>query len=75
MIRLQLRLFLLLALFVAPCALAQEFWSIGPATPNCGAAGTYNLEQPRMATELADRKLDKILASGAEVLIAGNAGR
>jgi glycolate oxidase iron-sulfur subunit len=40
----------------------------------CGAAGTYNLEQPRMAAELADRKLGNIVAAGADVLIAGNAG-
>ncbi len=40
----------------------------------CGAAGTYNLEQTQMANELADRKLGNIVASGAEVLISGNAG-
>ncbi len=40
----------------------------------CGAAGTYNLEHPEMATELANRKLDHIAAAKAEVLIVGNAG-
>lgn len=40
----------------------------------CGAAGTYNLEHPQMASELANRKLDHIAAANAEVLIAGNAG-
>jgi glycolate oxidase iron-sulfur subunit len=40
----------------------------------CGAAGTYNLTQPRMAAELADRKLRHIAATGAESCVAGNAG-
>jgi glycolate oxidase iron-sulfur subunit len=40
----------------------------------CGAAGTYNLQQPAMATALAERKLKNILATEAEVCITGNAG-
>lgn len=40
----------------------------------CGAAGTYNLTHPQMAAELADRKLDNIAASGAEVCVSGNPG-
>jgi len=40
----------------------------------CGAAGTYNLEHPKMADDLASRKLDHLAATKAEVLIAGNAG-
>jgi glycolate oxidase iron-sulfur subunit len=40
----------------------------------CGAAGTYNLTQPRMATELARRKLVNIAATGAKVCITGNVG-
>jgi glycolate oxidase iron-sulfur subunit len=40
----------------------------------CGAAGTYNLEHPQMADDLANRKLDHLAAAKAEVLIAGNAG-
>lgn len=40
----------------------------------CGAAGTFNLEQPAMATDLARRKLENILAAKPDVLIAGNAG-
>ena len=40
----------------------------------CGAAGTYNLTQPIMATRLADRKLDRFLTTGAEVLVSGNVG-
>jgi glycolate oxidase iron-sulfur subunit len=40
----------------------------------CGAAGTYNLTHPRMAADLADRKLDTIAATGAEICVSGNAG-
>jgi glycolate oxidase iron-sulfur subunit len=40
----------------------------------CGAAGTYNLAHPKMAAELADRKLDNIAATGAAVCVSGNAG-
>jgi glycolate oxidase iron-sulfur subunit len=40
----------------------------------CGAAGTYNLTHPKMAGELADRKLSNIAASGAPICVAGNAG-
>jgi glycolate oxidase iron-sulfur subunit len=40
----------------------------------CGAAGTYNLTQPRMASDLADRKLRNIAATGATTVAAGNVG-
>lgn len=40
----------------------------------CGAAGTYNLTQPEMATQLAERKLGNIAATGAAVCVTGNAG-
>jgi glycolate oxidase iron-sulfur subunit len=40
----------------------------------CGAAGTYNLTQPEMASRLGRRKMDRILASGAQVVAAGNIG-
>ena len=40
----------------------------------CGAAGTYNLTQPEMATDLADRKLKYIQATGAPVCATGNVG-
>jgi glycolate oxidase iron-sulfur subunit len=40
----------------------------------CGAAGTYNLTQPEMATELANRKLKYIQATGAAVCATGNVG-
>ena len=40
----------------------------------CGAAGSYNLTQPDMATKLGDRKADNILATGAVAVFTGNVG-
>ena len=40
----------------------------------CGAAGTYNLEHPEMATDLAERKLRNIESTGAPTCVTGNAG-
>jgi glycolate oxidase iron-sulfur subunit len=40
----------------------------------CGAAGTYNLTQPEMATELAERKLRNITSTGVGTCVAGNVG-
>lgn len=40
----------------------------------CGAAGTYNLTQPKMATELARRKLANIALTHAPICVTGNVG-
>jgi glycolate oxidase iron-sulfur subunit len=40
----------------------------------CGSAGTYNLTEPAMSRRLLDRKLDRIAASGADVVVAANPG-
>jgi glycolate oxidase iron-sulfur subunit len=40
----------------------------------CGSAGTYNLNQPEMADRLLRRKLDNVLATGARIVLASNAG-
>jgi len=40
----------------------------------CGSAGTYNLTEPTMAARLLARKLERIVASGATVVAAGNPG-
>lgn len=40
----------------------------------CGAAGTYNLTQPEMSTQLAQRKLNNIDSTGASLCITGNVG-
>lgn len=40
----------------------------------CGSAGTYNLNQPQMADRLSRRKLENILSTGAQIVLASNAG-
>jgi glycolate oxidase iron-sulfur subunit len=40
----------------------------------CGAAGTYNLTQPEMATQLAERKLKSIDQTKAQICATGNVG-
>jgi len=40
----------------------------------CGAAGTYNLTQPELSRELAERKLARIAETGASIVATGNAG-
>jgi len=40
----------------------------------CGAAGTYNLTEPEMATRLAQRKLKWVDSTGCGLLITGNVG-
>jgi glycolate oxidase iron-sulfur subunit len=40
----------------------------------CGSAGSYNLTEPAMARRLRERKVDHILATGAECVVAANPG-
>jgi glycolate oxidase iron-sulfur subunit len=40
----------------------------------CGSAGVYNILQPRLATQLRDRKVGNIARTGAAVVAAGNIG-
>ena len=40
----------------------------------CGSAGVYNLLQPDMATQLLQRKLERIRETGADFVAAGNIG-
>lgn len=40
----------------------------------CGAAGSYNLTQPEMATRLGDRKAERIKETGAQAVLMGNVG-
>jgi glycolate dehydrogenase iron-sulfur subunit len=40
----------------------------------CGAAGSYNLTQPEMATRLGDRKAAHIKETGAQAVLMGNVG-
>jgi len=40
----------------------------------CGSAGIYNLTEPEMATRLLHRKVNHILATGAEAVVTANPG-
>ncbi len=40
----------------------------------CGSAGLYNVEHPDVANELGERKAQAVLATGADVVAAGNIG-
>jgi glycolate oxidase iron-sulfur subunit len=40
----------------------------------CGSAGSYNLTEPKMARELARRKADHILNTGADYVVLANPG-
>jgi glycolate oxidase iron-sulfur subunit len=40
----------------------------------CGAAGTYSLTEPEMADRLGARKAERIIATGATAVLAGNVG-
>lgn len=40
----------------------------------CGSAGTYNLNQPKIAAELGEQKASHIVDSGCEIVTAGNIG-
>ena len=40
----------------------------------CGSAGTYSVLQPELATQLRDRKLANLLATGPEVIVSANIG-
>jgi len=40
----------------------------------CGAAGTYNLTHPKMASDLAERKLKHIESTKTSIVVTGNVG-
>jgi glycolate oxidase iron-sulfur subunit len=40
----------------------------------CGSAGIYNLTHPSMSKDLLDRKMDDVIATGAEVVVSANPG-
>jgi glycolate oxidase iron-sulfur subunit len=40
----------------------------------CGSAGIYNLLEPDMADRLLERKIERIVETGARVVLAGNPG-
>jgi glycolate oxidase iron-sulfur subunit len=40
----------------------------------CGSAGVYNLLQSETANQLGDRKVENLLATGAEAVLSANPG-
>ena len=40
----------------------------------CGSAGSYNIEQPEIASQLGQRKAEAILRTGAQAVVTGNIG-
>ena len=40
----------------------------------CGSAGSYNMDQPAIASSLGTQKARNILATGAEIVVTGNIG-
>jgi glycolate oxidase iron-sulfur subunit len=40
----------------------------------CGSAGVYNLLEPALADRLRERKIDRIVETGARVVVTGNPG-
>jgi len=40
----------------------------------CGSAGTYNIDQPKIAASLGEQKARAVIASGAGILASGNIG-
>ncbi len=40
----------------------------------CGSAGTYNILQPEIAASLRERKLQRLMATGADIIASGNIG-
>jgi len=40
----------------------------------CGSAGSYNMDQPEIASSLGEQKAKAVIASGADVVVSGNIG-
>ena len=55
---------------------AAGFTVLEPADPHlcCGSAGTYNIMQPKISTELKNRKVATLEALTPDVISAGNIG-
>ncbi|MDP9845711.1 (Fe-S)-binding protein [Streptosporangium lutulentum] len=51
-----------------------ELKEISESAICCGSAGTYNLFQPEAARDLGDRKAERVLATGADLLVSANPG-
>jgi glycolate oxidase iron-sulfur subunit len=63
----------------APRSLLAAIPGVSVVTPAewelcCGSAGTYNIERPEIAGRLGERKAQNLIATGAELVAAGNIG-
>ena len=55
-------------------AAGRNYVELPEADVCCGSAGTYNITEPDLAVRLQERKIQNILASGAEVVVTTNPG-
>ena len=51
-----------------------QLLEIGDAHLCCGSAGSYNMDQPEIASSLGEQKAKNIIATGADVVVTGNIG-
>lgn len=51
-----------------------ELVEIAEAFLCCGSAGTYNLDQPEIASSLGEKKARAVIATGAAIVASGNIG-
>ena len=51
-----------------------ELCELADADLCCGSAGTYNLDQPKIAASLGSQKAKAVVATGAEIVASGNIG-
>lgn len=51
-----------------------ELCELADADLCCGSAGTYNLDQPKIAASLGAQKARAVMATGAEIVASGNIG-
>ncbi len=51
-----------------------QLFEIADAHLCCGSAGSYNMDQPEIATSLGEQKAKHIIATGADVVVTGNIG-
>ena len=51
-----------------------ELLELGDGEVCCGSAGSYNLTEPDMAWRLGERKAKAVVATGADMVAAGNPG-
>lgn len=54
--------------------LGSEFIELEEASTCCGSAGIYNIQEPKMARKLLDRKWGFITRSQAHIVASGNPG-